>query len=132
MWEYTHTYTHTYSFKEQAVKFTGELVCHKIKRNIGCSKDSCAICFFLSLDKDANTSYLLTTGSSDKTKIYNIFDVAGNLWEWNVETNSTNRVYRGGSSVDDSGTFPACYRDGHHAPTHTDGSIGFRVVLYVL
>ena len=43
-----------------------------------------------------NKSILLTTGASEKNSAKNIYDVAGNCWEWTTESNSSdNRVIRG-------------------------------------
>ena len=39
---------------------------------------------------------LLTTGASERNSAKNIYDVAGNCWEWTTESySSLNRVYRG-------------------------------------
>ena len=44
----------------------------------------------------ANKSILLTTGASERNSAKNIYDVAGNCWEWTTESyTSLNRVYRG-------------------------------------
>ena len=88
--------------------------------------------------KAANSYQILTTGASDKTRSYNIYDVAGNLWEWTEETsfyggNSATqyREYRGGSFAYASAAFPACFRSGDNSASTTNCSIGFRVVLYM-
>lgn len=86
---------------------------------------------------NVNGGELLTTGASSTTEKYHIFDMAGNLWEWTEETSfyggntSTQyRVYRGGSYLDASGVYPACYRFyGTVSGTHLN--IGFRAVLYI-
>jgi len=86
---------------------------------------------------------LLTTGSTEETKKKNIYDVAGNLWEWTVESadrdaltsNQANADYdqyvlRGGSFDNDCGVYSACYRGGHYAGD-ADTNSGFRPTLYV-
>ena len=47
-------------------------------------------------DKFPNTTGLINTGKYDETKRNNIYDLAGNLWEWTTEAkNTTLRVNRG-------------------------------------
>ena len=89
--------------------------------------------------KTNSTYYLLKTGASEHNKAYNLYDVAGNLWEWTEESaayNSmnnfaTNRVFRGGSFGEVSSSYPACFREGYYATTFTISFVGFRVVLYM-
>ena len=46
--------------------------------------------------KMKNTSILLTTGATERNCSKNIYDVAGNCWEWTTESYSSSyRVYRG-------------------------------------
>ena len=46
--------------------------------------------------KAKNTSVLLTTGASERNLAKNIYDVAGNLYEWTTESDSSDyRVFRG-------------------------------------
>jgi len=87
---------------------------------------------------------LLSTGASDSAKRKNIYDVAGNLWEWTTESayiasyanySKTNfdvntHVLRGGSFKDAHGTNPACFRGSRYA-AHTDTNLGFRCTLYI-
>ena len=48
--------------------------------------------------KAVNTSTRIPTGSAEYTKTNNIYDMAGNVWEWTTEASSTYiRVYRGGN-----------------------------------
>ena len=76
--------------------------------------------------------------SAEETKINNIYDMAGNVWEWTTETGTpdgtTNirAVRRGGSFNRNSSTYPVCYRNGDASITsNVIPSIGFRVVLYI-
>lgn len=91
--------------------------------------------------KANNTYRLLTTGASEHNKAYNLYDVAGNLWEWTEEsaavynsigTLATNRVLRGGGFTSVSTTCPVRFRGGDGSATGTDYSIGFRAVLYIM
>jgi hypothetical protein len=62
--------------------------------------------------KAANTSTRIPTGSADYTKALNIFDLAGNVWEWTLEGSGTScRVTRGGSCSYVSSSCPASARD---------------------
>ena len=46
--------------------------------------------------KTKDTEILLTTGATERNSSKNIYDVAGNCWEWTTESNSSSkRVYRG-------------------------------------
>ena len=85
---------------------------------------------------------ILTTGASKETEKYNIFDVAGNLWEWTdeaslykegnaSETNIQHRTFRGGTTLGSSESYPACYRNGGGIASYTSLDFGFRVVLYI-
>mgnify|MGYP004639080993 FL=1 len=87
---------------------------------------------------------LLSTGASDEAKRKNVYDVAGNLWEWTTESsyiasyakysktdfNVNTHLLRGGSFNHACGSSPACFRSGNFAAnTHT--SFGFRIALYI-
>jgi type II secretory pathway pseudopilin PulG len=74
---------------------------------------------------------LRTTGYSNNWQAKNIYDLAGNVWEWTNEIYSSRRIHRGGAYDVFGSSDPAAYRyNGGVASTNTD--IGFRVVLYIL
>ncbi len=82
--------------------------------------------------------YAWTTGASNEARKKNLYDVAGNMWEWTEETsfyggNSATqyRVLRGGSFNNASSAYPVCYRSGDSTVSHTGVSVGFRAVLYI-
>ena len=102
--------------------------------------------FALNSYDDANYNYYiykeLATGAADETKVKNIYDMAGNMWEWTTETGNhttangnsgtTFAVLRGCSFINDGSSGPVSYRDGSLSATagyyfH----IGFRPVLYI-
>lgn len=68
--------------------------------------------------KETSKSVLIPTGSAEYTKTNNIYDMAGNVWEWTTEANSTNnRVCRGGN-CDYGGNSPVAYRDSSYYPDY--------------
>ncbi len=88
-----------------------------------------------SRNKIAQSSYgngiLVTTGTSEKNKVMNIYDIAGNVFEWTLEKTSYTDdpcAVRGGS-FDNAVSTPAA----NHGDVSTDFSyydIGFRVSLF--
>ena len=82
-----------------------------------------------------NTSYyqLLTTGASEDTNKMNIYDFAGNEWEWTLEQYTSNSSYpcagRGGLYYDFGSDGPASihYCD---STSRSNYGIGFRPALY--
>ena len=81
--------------------------------------------------KTNSESILLTTGASDTFKVKNIFDLAGNVWEWTMEADgSTYRVSRGGISGRDGSDYPASIRY-DFSPAISGSAVGFRSALYL-
>ena len=83
----------------------------------------------------------IATGSSDDTRTNNIYDLAGNMWEWTTETkirknngnniNYTFAVLRGGSFHNNGSGNPVVYRLGYGTVEGMNVNIGFRTVLYI-
>ena len=83
----------------------------------------------------------IATGSSDDTRTNNIYDLAGNMWEWTTETkirknngNNTNytfAVLRGGSFLSGGSNFAVVFRYGYSTVSFSNVNIGFRAVLYI-
>ena len=81
--------------------------------------------------KNQNFSTRIPTGSSEYTKANNIYDLAGNVYEWTMEAyNTYTRVERGGYYSYSGNYGPASNRDGNN-PTYSDYGIGVRSALYI-
>ncbi len=67
--------------------------------------------------KAQSTSTRIPAGSAEYTKANNVYDMAGNVFEWTTEAYSTyNRVGRGGYFFDYGDDSPASYRDSIYYP----------------
>ena len=85
----------------------------------------------------------LATGSVSNFKLKNIYDMAGNMYEWTTETGYHNTsssatttgtkyaVLRGGGFSGYGTNYPVSCRNGVDTTTFTYVTIGFRVVLYI-
>jgi type II secretory pathway pseudopilin PulG len=78
-------------------------------------------------------SGLSFSGTNETYKAKNIYDLAGNIWEWTTEVrgDDSKNIVRGGSWFDDGTGTPASYRKGVSDQT-CDADYGFRVVLYLI
>ena len=80
--------------------------------------------------KPSNNDWKLTTGAADRNCKMNIYDLAGNVDEWTLESYSSSRVvYRGGYGYDYGYNGPAGYRFGYDTSNSYD-IIGIRAALY--
>ena len=78
------------------------------------------------------SSVLLTTGTTEINSKMNIYDLAGNVYEWTLEKSTDNGnpcTYRGGSCYVDGSSCPASYRNNGSAFLGYD-YVGFRPALY--
>ena len=85
------------------------------------------------LESVSNKNILLTTGASERNSAKNIYDVAGNCFEWTTESSYNRaRVMRGGDFSNDGSysSYPANFRYGY-GPTDDSLLFGFRPILYV-
>lgn len=74
---------------------------------------------------------ILTTGSTNDVKKKNLYDVAGNLWEWTQEyCGGTGYMLRGGATFQSFNNYPASCRYGFDSK-NTDVNLGYRVSLYI-
>ena len=75
---------------------------------------------------------LLTTGATERNSKMNIYDLAGNVWEWTLEKSTITDylgVYRGGHYNNLGSGYPASYRPNTDA-SYNSSSSGFRPALY--
>ena len=69
-------------------------------------------------------------GYNENWTTKNIYDLAGNVWEWTSEASSSDFVSRGGGYVADGSGNPVSFR-GNYSGSFSNGCIGFRLRLYI-
>lgn len=82
--------------------------------------------------KESSSDILLTTGADSSFSVQNIYDIAGNVWEWTLENASNTNVpcaYRGGSYKSTGSIEPVSGRN-RYLTSYSFIDIGFRVSLY--
>ena len=74
---------------------------------------------------------LVTTGTSEKNKVMNIYDAAGNVWKWTLEKTSKNGpcTARGGVFSNTGSGKPAAYCS-YNTTDYSLLVISFRVSLF--
>ena len=74
---------------------------------------------------------LLTTGATEATNLQNIYDIAGNVWEWTREIYATSNpcVVRGGCYYYDGSNNPAKDRS-NDSTSSSNSVVGFRLGLW--
>jgi len=81
--------------------------------------------------KASTESHLLTTGATEETRVNNIYDMAGNVYEWTMEAYSTGwRSNRAGAFSSSGVNAPASMRYGNESILSAN-YLGFRVALYL-
>ena len=109
-----------------------DTVCHWIKsddelkdsRTYGNYKNSLA-------PANENSGTKRTAGFNENWKVKNIYDLAGNVWEWVSETTSSSKLsFRGGSCYFSGNTSSVSYRN-NNLSSFTDVYLGFRIRLYL-
>ena len=82
--------------------------------------------------KESSSDILLTTGADSSFSVQNIYDIAGNVWEWTLEkTSSTSSPCAGrGGYFDNTGSnYPAAYCLSG-STDYSNYAVGFRVSLF--
>ena len=82
------------------------------------------------VEKKGSSKVKIPAGSTEYTKTKNIYDLAGNVWEWTSEAGSTGRINRGGGCSAGGGSRPVSWRS-CFGPSYTDDNVGFRSRLYI-
>ena len=78
-----------------------------------------------------NSGTKRTAGFNENWKVKNIYDLAGNVWEWASETTSSSKLsFRGGSCYFSGNTSSVSYRN-NNLSSFTDIYLGFRIRLYL-
>lgn len=73
----------------------------------------------------------IPTGSSEYTKVNNIYDMAGNVHDWTLEdVSNCYRCLRGGDYYGTSSVRPASFRY-YNVPSYSYRAYGFRAYLYI-
>ena len=70
--------------------------------------------------KNAGSVAIIPTGSSEYTKANNIYDLAGNVREWSIETYWNGRTSRGGCTTYSSDSQPSNHRYGETMASYGD------------
>ena len=74
---------------------------------------------------------IATTGACENYAVKNIYDMAGNVWEWTMETcNMAGRTYRGGLYSNTGANRPSSARY-HSDPSLAYETLGFRITLFI-
>lgn len=80
--------------------------------------------------KNADEGLSIPTGSAEISKTNNIYDLAGNRYEWTLESNGNNlRRLRGGENGLIGSEYPVSYRNSYFP--YTGSADGARAYLYI-
>ena len=84
-------------------------------------------------EKESSSSILLTTGADSSFSVQNIYDIAGNVFEWTLEKTSYGRapcVERGGDCSTNGSSVPAASRSYSTTTYALNRNVGFRLSLW--
>ena len=84
--------------------------------------------------KSAYSYKRIPSGAYEGANANNVFDLAGNVWDWTLESNGSGtgdyRYLRGGSYYYYGNDCPAVHRDGYY-PYGSYDNVGLRCTLYI-
>ena len=84
-------------------------------------------------NKTSASSVLLSTGANTTLGRQNIFDLAGNVWEWTLENSNVSSqpcVIRGGSCESSAASEITVNSRSNNTSTQSYWSIGFRITIF--
>ena len=103
----------------------------------GYAKDSKGMGWYEDNYSSGNSTHKTGIDITNKTNSpKNIYDIGGNVWEWTMESHNTSeRVFRGGGYNFPGSSTPRTYRPSSRrssdGPSYTNGTVGFRVTLFL-
>ena len=84
--------------------------------------------------KSANSTTRIPSGAYDGANANNVFDLAGNVWDWTCESYGSGtgsyRSYRGGYYGLYGSSVPAANRNSN-SPNYSYNNVGLRCALYI-
>ena len=115
-----------------------DTTCNWIKDSLGSINESASLTdsryygnYYNSLaPANENSGTKRTAGFSENWKTKNIYDLAGNVWEWTSEARSSDFIRRGGSYNSDGSHNPVSCRL-YNSVSFADVNLGFRSRLYI-
>lgn len=111
--------------KDAVLKFISDKYDIKDSTTYGNHKNNAA-------KESVNPNNPAKTGSHSSWKTKNIYDIAGNLYEWTMEAmNENSRVLSGGTRGLDGNHYSVSARN-YSTPDFCGGEAGFRVALYLI
>ena len=82
-------------------------------------------------DSDTSTSSPVSTGKREEYKVKNVYDLAGNVYDWTLEASVTGvRVIRGGNYGDTVSRRTMASDRNNNDPVYSVSSTGSRLTLY--
>ena len=78
-----------------------------------------------------SVNYIMTTGALQKANVCNIYDMAGNMYEWTMEGHSRSHRVRRGGYFGARGFIDSVASRGGDVPDFCYADVGFRPSLYI-